>query len=625
MERTVGGTLRHITGLDGIRGLAVVAVVLFHDAGLRGGFLGVDAFFVLSGFLITSLLLAGAADRGRVDLRTFWVRRARRLLPALLVVLGGIALFAAFVASPDELSRIRGDALATLGYVANWHSIAADHGYWSLFQAPSPLEHTWSLAIEEQFYLVWPLVVFAVVWFVARRPSRPNIGRHVARTITIASLVLAAVSTTLMWLLFDPTNTSRAYLGTDTRVSSILIGAALAGWLTWRGPVRSRGARRTLEVVAVLAAIGLGVAWATVDGQTSRLYQGGFLLCAIGVAVVIAAVAHPRPGALSGVLSWKPLCALGIISYGLYLWHWPVFVTVNETRTGLTGVALFAVRVSLSLAIAMASYFLVERPIRRGAFPARRLVFATPVIAGACVAAIIFTTAGASQTPDANAVVSAPSASLRMNAQTPVDTTGTSPRIMVAGDSVAINIGNAAMAIENDLRVNIRPAALAGCLLAPNMYERTIFRDGLTTFGVGNPCLPTWLAGQRAVAPSAVVVAYGFAGAFQDLSLAGQWSRPCDARYARWYEAKLRPVIKRFAQTGAQVWIVTLPHMIANWVPADANTRIDCMNAIHARIARQIKSVKLLDLAGFVCPRDQCRTTFDGQPGLPAVKKSLGL
>src|SRR5262249_46993653 len=149
--------IQHLPALDGLRGAAVIGVLFFHDDRLRGGYLGVDLFFVLSGFLITSLLVAEQRAAGRIDLRAFWVRRARRLFPAVLALMPAVALYAALLAAPSELATIRADALATLGYAANWRSIFAGKSYWDLFNAPSPLEHTWSLAIEEQFYVAWPL------------------------------------------------------------------------------------------------------------------------------------------------------------------------------------------------------------------------------------------------------------------------------------------------------------------------------------------------------------------------------------------------------------------------------------------------------------------------------------
>src|SRR5664279_6531447 len=158
-----GATIPRVRALDGLRGAAVAGVLLFHGGHLLGGYLGVDLFFVLSGFLITSLLLVEAGARGTVGLGHFWARRARRLLPALALLMVGIALYCMVIASPTELAQIRGDALATLAYVANWRAVGASQNYWALFSAPSPLQHTWSLAIEEQFYLIWPLVFLGLL------------------------------------------------------------------------------------------------------------------------------------------------------------------------------------------------------------------------------------------------------------------------------------------------------------------------------------------------------------------------------------------------------------------------------------------------------------------------------
>src|SRR4051812_1260724 len=239
--------LEHVPALDGLRGVAVLGVLAFHLGHLRGGYLGVDLFFVLSGFLITSLLLAEWEHDGRIALGAFWARRARRLLPALFVLIGAVAVYAA--TSPPALvpSALRGDALATLGYVANWHAVLAHHGYWELFAAPSLLAHTWSLAIEEQLYVVWPLVVVVALRF----------GR---RGLLWTALALAVASAVPMIIVHGPgDDTARAYSGTDTRAAAVLAGAALAAW---------RGRR----VAALqLAAVPLAVAWFTVSGTSNGL------------------------------------------------------------------------------------------------------------------------------------------------------------------------------------------------------------------------------------------------------------------------------------------------------------------------------------------------------------------
>src|SRR5689334_16238534 len=340
--------LPHMPTLDWLRGAAVAAVLLFHGDHLAGGYLGVDLFFVLSGFLITSLLLAETTVTGTVALGGFWARRARRLLPALAGLLVGVAVYAMVFAQPSELGQIRGDALATLGYVANWRAVLARQDYWAMFRVPSPLQHTWSLAIEEQFYLVWPLVVIGLAaWW----------RQATAKAVLITSLVLAAASATLMAVLYAPSNVSRVYYGTDTRAAAILLGAAFAAARVVRPPSDRPGAasRFLLEALGVAGMVGLGLAWALLGGQSPFLYRYGFLLCGLAAVAVIAAATHPRPMIVSRVLRFRPLCLLGLVSYGVYLWHWPVDVVVDEQRTGLSGWALFGTRVVVTLAIAILS------------------------------------------------------------------------------------------------------------------------------------------------------------------------------------------------------------------------------------------------------------------------------
>ncbi|HEY3252384.1 MAG TPA: acyltransferase, partial [Polyangiaceae bacterium] len=372
--------LRHVPALDGLRGLALLGVLLFHANGaLPGGYLGVDLFFVLSGFLITSLLLAEQRETGQIALAPFWVRRARRLFPALLSLMPVVAIYGRYFARTDELLTVRAQALAALAYVANWQAIFRHQSYWQLFAAPSPLEHTWSLSIEEQFYVVWPVLLS----FVLRRRS--------ARTLLVLCLVLSALSMAAMLYLFDAGNTTRAYLGTDTRMAGILLGAALA---TLISPNDRFGARvvRVLDGCGLLAALGLAVAWATLRGTNAFLYHGGFWLTELAALSLIACAIAGERSWVARALSIRPLTWLGTISYGVYLWHWPVNVFLSPERTHVHGLGLHVLRFTLTLVIAIVSYRFLEQPIRKHGVPFNRPLYIVPAAVALSVFLVVHAT-----------------------------------------------------------------------------------------------------------------------------------------------------------------------------------------------------------------------------------------
>ncbi len=351
--------------LDGLRALAVGAVIAYHlNVGwARGGFLGVDMFFVLSGFLITSLLVAEWGQSGRMKFGAFWAGRARRLLPALLLMLAAVTAYAAATLPADQLGQLRGDALSTLFYGANWRFIAVGQSYFMLFSAASPLRHMWSLAIEEQFYLVWPLVVFACLWLA--RGRRFLLGAVCAVGMVASALTMAAVYTSS-----DP---SRAFYGTDSRAQLLLIGGLLAVVLARWSP-RSTSARALVRFAGLVGITYCFWAWAEISDVASWMYRGGFFVFGIAVAAVIAAVMQParRRSVLQAALSVPPIVWVGRISYGLYLWHWPIIVLVTQERTGLSGWPLSLFQVGLTFAVATLSFYLVELPIRTGRLPMRR-------------------------------------------------------------------------------------------------------------------------------------------------------------------------------------------------------------------------------------------------------------
>ncbi len=378
-------SIPHQPALDGLRGAAVAGVLLFHGGHLTGGYLGVDAFFVLSGFLITTLLLVEHGNTGRISLPRFWARRARRLLPALGLVVGAVVIYAALFAKAGDLPSIRGDSISTLFYFANWHAIATAGDYFAIFRSPSPLQHTWSLAIEEQFYLVWPVVLVLLL-------KRGMGAQAAAKRVLGLCVVLAAASFLWSQSLYKAFDPSRVYYGTDTRATAILLGGGLAAALTAWGPVTSARLRTALERAAWVAVAYLAWAWTRMSGDSYFLYHGGLLLCGVAVTVVIATAVHPARGRVGRALSLQPLCALGVISYGVYLWHWPVFVWLNEDRLHFSGWPLFVAQCAITIAVAIASYRLVERPIRRGWGKPRVMVWAAPLCAGLLVIAVIAAT-----------------------------------------------------------------------------------------------------------------------------------------------------------------------------------------------------------------------------------------
>ncbi len=354
--------LRYVPALDGLRAVAVAAVLLYHSdlAGFRGGFLGVDVFFVLSGYLITSILLAGRRKNGSLGLGKFWLARARRLLPALFLMIGVTCAYAA-IFLPHEAAKLRDDVVAALGYVTNWHLIFGGQSYFEAAGRPSLVQHLWSLAVEEQFYLLWPLVLGAGLLLFRRHSGR----------LAAAVLVAAGASTVLMASLYDPTaDPSRVYYGTDTHSMGLLVGAALAlAWPTWRLSWKAGvGARPLLDLTGLLALGGVVWCFDNVSEFDPGLYRGGYLAFAGLCALVVAVAVHPAAGIFGSLLGARPLRWIGARSYGIYLWHWPVYlVTRPRLDIPLTGVPLTAVRVAITVTLAGLSFHFVEAPIRAGA------------------------------------------------------------------------------------------------------------------------------------------------------------------------------------------------------------------------------------------------------------------
>lgn len=374
---------RYSPALDGIRALSIIAILLYHGevAFTPGGFLGVDIFFVLSGYLITSLLLLEHDRTSTLHLKNFWIRRARRLLPALVVMVGSVLVLFPMLGVRWPPGT-RGDAASVLFYVSNWWFLAQGDSYAQAFEDPSPFQHTWSLAIEEQWYVLLPLVL--VVLFRSRL-GRRALGWLLAAGALASALVMAVVQST--------SNGSRAYYGTDTRIQGLLVGAVLACLLA-SGVGRRLLGGRIVALLGWAALAALLVAFVVTAQADPRMYRGGFLAVSVVTALLIAAVVGAQrdswlsPGRL---LSWQPLVVIGVLSYGLYLWHWPIFLVLTPARTGIDGVPLLIVRFAVTGIVAVASFVIVERPLRIGSAPnslaAPQVAF--PIAAAALVAALV--------------------------------------------------------------------------------------------------------------------------------------------------------------------------------------------------------------------------------------------
>jgi peptidoglycan/LPS O-acetylase OafA/YrhL len=600
--------LPHIKSLDGLRGLAVLAILLFHAGHLSGGWLGVDLFFVLSGFLITSLLLEEYETTAGVSLAKFWGRRARRLLPALFAFLIGVCLFAGLITPPEELARVRADAIATLFYVANWHSIFAGHDYWEIFGSPSPLDHTWSLAIEEQFYFLWPPALLLIL----RR------ARHNVHLITLVTLGLALLSAGWMVLLYDPDlGSARVYYGTDTRMAATLIGAAIASGFrsrvkSWPGqPIELS---RLTDVAGLIALLVLFWASTGLDGNSPIVYRGGLFALDLAAGLVIVCVLVVPTGLVSRGLGWAPLRMLGIVSYGAYLWHWPLYLILTPDRIGWSGWQLTFLRITLTLVVATLSYFALESPIRRGHFSTKSLITAATASGAAVLACIALLGGGGLMSNEAS------------NAhEKPAPTSGYEVDVFLLGDSVA-----------NELRAEFLQEAQRRGLRA---YEMTAegcgsLRSSAMRFLGGQtfsllPCVEfrkDWLTAIAEAKPRFVVLLEGWSG--EGLKkVAGSWIHPCEDAFDAAFVRDLTDLIENFDAVGTRTLLAVMPPPISGDLSPNYahqwgalsdeelgslfEQRMACLNDARREVAHTT-GAQLIDLESRICPDGECASELHG-------------
>ncbi len=606
--QATGGGIAYQPALDGLRALAVGAVIAYHFGygWAPGGYLGVDTFFVLSGFLITSLLLAEFTRASRIDLRAFWARRARRLLPALLVVLAAIAVCASWLPASSR-GALRGDGFAALFYSANWRFIFADRSYFDMFAAPSPLEHTWSLAIEEQFYLVWPLVV-ALVLSLGRGRRTP--------LAAVATAGVAASAVGMAWLSgADPT---RAYFGTATRVHSLLVGTLLA-LLLERRPLGAPS--RSTSTIGVAALLGLAVAYATLGDDRLGMYKGGFLAFALLVALVISLAVRPR-GPVRAILAITPLVWIGRLTYGLYLWHWPAQLVLTPDRTHLDGLALDATRIAVTAACAIASYFLVELPIRHGRALRGRLALPGAVVAaGAAAVVLVVATAPAIAPSPAFAVPSEGvpvtiSTSPATSAVAP--TSSTAPQIHVIGvigDSVAASIVPGLEAEATSRGVTVAGGTIPGCG-ATDLFS---LDDEGNPFSWSDDCLTAVPEVQRKLVAEAApdVVLWLSTWETADRLIGSDRVRFGTERSDAAILRGMADTLDRVSSGGARVVMLTVPPRAERQDGRHVRDGFEATAHLNALVQEfafaHADRVQLLDFANIVCPGGPpCPTKVDG-------------
>ncbi|MDI3285007.1 acyltransferase family protein [Polyangium sp. 15x6] len=578
-------TIPHLPALDGLRGLAVLGVLLFHDGRLDGGYLGVDLFFVLSGYLIHSLLLAEWNKAGTIDLKAFWIRRARRLFPALLALLPAVAAYAHHLAKPEELDRIRKDGLATLAYVANWRAIFSGRSYWDMFQVPSPLEHTWSLAIEEQFYVVWPLLAFGVL-YLSRGSRRVMLG---------VSLALALLSGAVMVWLGNRVDTSRAYMGTDTRGVAILLGASLACLMAERGTSKNKTVVRALDGLGLLAAIGLGVAWVKLDGQNPLLYRGGFFGTELCVLVLILCAAHGEQSLVARALAFRPVAWVGLVSYGLYLWHWPIYVVLRPERIGLSGLGLSALRYAATFGVALISYHFLEQPIRKRGAPFGRPALVLSSSVALCLGALLVGTQHR--------------AVMRVGLQLlPWPAAPNAVKILMIGDSVAESLGERMQSVQAGTGTIVSQRGTPNCsIMEGKLPTRSLTNEP----HAGGDCGKRWASDVEELRPDVTLVVLG-GGYFAPVEIDGRWQHVCEPEWDDAYADELERKLKVLADKSGRVYLARVPYPVGGWQRPGLNAQVDCYNTLLERTAKRDARVRMFDLAARLCPGGECTMENEG-------------
>ncbi len=607
---------QRVRSLDGVRAVALLVTMGFHFGvgWLQGGFFGLDIFFVLSGFLITGLLVGEFRRAGRIRVLAFWARRARRLLPALVVLLVVVTLVVRFAEPAGLYPNFRMSALSALFYFSNWWQIANQSNYFFTTGAVYPLTHTWSLAVEEQFYLVWPFVVLAVM-HLARGFVR---GVKVLMVVAAVGAVASAVE---MALLYNPGahNATRVYFGTDTHAESILIGAALACALTliaWRRgedgmapTARTPVAAATLSAVGVVGLISTVLLSTTLNGDSAFDYRGGILLSGLSAGALILSSVTVPTGPVAWLLSLRPMVLIGTISYGAYLWHFPVFIYFDQARMGFGGVGLLALRFALTFAVATASYVLIERPVMERTFwrSLRGLGGSLGAVAATVVVIVLGTTVVAGAAPVV--VRYHPIGSVRPPAE-----------VLVLGDSTALTLGYALSATA-PVGTRVVNGGLFGCGLA---IGTSISADPPSpTFPFGpqcneaNPVAQQWpavdLKAVQSTGPGDVVLFEAGTWETLDALRQGHWANITQPSFQSYLLDQMRTAARIGTSRGAHLDFTEMPANHAGSAPNDSRSRRLIYDRLIGKVADEFPhTVSVLALDKILTPKGVFTEFLDG-------------
>ena len=624
-----GAARPHWPALDGWRGFTIWFAISVHAGYFTaGGILSLDTFFVLSGFLITGILLR-EWDRSRgIKLGAFWARRARRLLPALFVVLTAILVYAAVLAPNLGLDKLRGDMLASLGYFVNWHFIWSGQSYFSSFATPSPMLHLWSLAVEEQFYLLWPPIVLGVLLLCRRRLSAK--GSYVV--VGLVALLGSFASALWMVHLYTPgADPSRVYYGTDTRAQAMLMGAVLSVIVLLHGPLRSRIGRAALTIAAPLCLVVVVAPWFASDATAVHdFFYGryGLLLYSVATSVVLWRLVQPANGVLGVSLSLAPVRWVGGISYEMYLWHWPTYLVLTPDRTGLSGLTLLAVRLSTVVLLSWGTHVLVDEPIRKGirlrSPNIARVMAAAMVIAlgvgvfGATVGAEPALSGQIGQLADASAPPTIAPTTTRAptTGSAPTETTVPAPvKLLVVGDSQAATLAQGVQAAPGVYGLShlsgyaVWNRAILGCPIISAPTFRFDGNDITNKCGGAGYWQQQWPADVAQFAPDAVVAMAGAWDVFDVVQPDGTILHPGDPQWTTMYTQDVRQLFQTLGASGAAVVAVKPPCWgESTLVGTDQQiaerldpARVKAVDGVWTKVANE-QGVTLLDLDSMLCP-----------------------